>query len=38
MKRILDVTYDYPPEVSSKAKAFIDRILKKNPNARVDID
>lgn len=31
MKRIKGVNYEYPCEVSSLAKAFIDRILKKNP-------
>ena len=38
MKRIVDVNYEYPPEVSGKAKAFIDKILKKNPSDRFDID
>ena len=38
MKRIVDVNYEYPSEVSSKAKAFIDKILKKNPDDRFDID
>ena len=38
MKRIVDVNYEYPSEVSSKAKSFIDKILKKNPDDRFDID
>jgi len=38
MKRIINVNYDYPPEVSNRAKAFIDRILKKNPSERIGID
>jgi serine/threonine protein kinase len=38
MKRIRDVHYDYPCEVSPQAKAFIDRILKKNPDERIGID
>jgi hypothetical protein len=32
MKRIRDVHYDYPAEISLQAKAFIDRILKKDPD------
>ena len=38
MKKIRDVTYDYPTDVSSYAKAFIDKILKKNPDERIGID
>ena len=38
MKKIMDVTYEYPPELNGKAKAFIDKILKRNPTDRLDID
>jgi hypothetical protein len=38
MKKIRDVNYEYPIEVSKTAKSFIDRILKKNQNERVGID
>ena len=38
MKKIVDVNYEYPPELTSNSKAFIDRILKKNPDDRIGID
>jgi len=38
MKKIKDVNYDYPAEVTKCARMFIDRILKKNPDDRVGID
>jgi hypothetical protein len=38
MKKIMNVTYEYPPELTGKAKTFIDKILKKNPNERLDIE
>jgi polo-like kinase 4 len=38
MNKIVNVNYEYPPEITSKSKSFIDRILKKNPNDRIDID
>ena len=38
MKKIMNVTYEYPPELNGKAKAFIDKILKRNPTDRLDID
>ena len=38
MKKIVDVNYEYPHQLGSKAKAFIDKILKKNPNDRIDIE
>jgi serine/threonine protein kinase len=38
MKRICDVHYEYPCEVGPLARAFIDRILKKNPEERIGID
>ena len=38
MKKIVNVTYEYPPEISKKTKDFIDKILKKNPDDRIGID
>lgn len=38
MKKIMNVTYEYPPELTGKAKNFIDKILKRNPTDRLDID
>ena len=38
MKKIVDVNYEYPPQLTKKSKAFIDKILKKNPNDRIGID
>ena len=38
MKRIRDVHYDYPNDISAQAKAFIDKILKKNPDERISIE
>lgn len=38
MKKIVNVTYEYPSDISSKSKAFIDKILKKNPDDRVGIE
>lgn len=38
MKRIRDVHYDYPSDISAQAKAFIDKILKKNPEERISIE
>ena len=38
MKKIIDVNYEYPAQVTHKAKTFIDKILKKNPENRIDID
>lgn len=37
MKKIRDVNYEYPPEVSKCARQFIKKILKKNPDERVGI-
>lgn len=31
----MKVNYEYPTEMSSKAKGFIDKILKKNPDERL---
>ena len=38
MKKIVNVTYEYPPELTGNARAFIDKILKKNPEERIGID
>ena len=38
MDRIKAVDYHYPCEVGSKAKHFIDRILKRRPEERMGID
>lgn len=38
MNKIVNVNYEYPPEITAKSKSFIDRILKKNPESRIDID
>ena len=38
MKKIRDVHYEYPADLSTLAKDFIDNILKKNPDDRIGID
>ncbi len=38
MKKIANVNYEYPAEITTTARKFIDRILKKNPDDRVGID
>ena len=38
MKKIIEARYDYPSEMAAKAKSFIDKILKKNAEERLDID
>lgn len=38
MKKIVDVNYEYPSQLTQKSKAFIDKILKKNPDDRIGID
>lgn len=38
MKKIRDVSYDYPNDISYQARTFIDKILKKNPEERISID
>lgn len=38
MKKIRDVHYEYPSDLSPLAKDFIDKILKKNPDDRMGID
>jgi len=38
MKKIMNVKYEYPAELTGRARSFIDKILKKNPEDRLDID
>ena len=32
------MNYEYPAQLTPKSKAFIDKILKKNPTERISID